>query len=371
VREGVRVEALTELSSASSSSARFELKTSAGVFTADAVVVATGCYQPSAHPRLRGAGAAGVVNLHSSNYKNPESLPDGAVLVVGSGQSGCQIAEDLHLAGRQVHLAVGNAPRCAAPYRGRDVVEWLDDLGYYNMPIDQHPNREQVRDKTNHYVTGRDGGRDIDLRQHALTGMRLYGPLENIAAGQARFKPELKRNLDAADAVYRSINRTIDAFITKQGRSVPEEADYQPPWEPESESETLDLAAERVAAIVWCAGFASDFAWVKPPCSTNAAFPAMNAGSAPYLVCIFSVCPGSTLGARVVSGVGRDATHVVEHLANATKRANPLLRRSCTWQRPLERARAGRHATRSSLSVNAAAIARPRPARRQKGVPRR
>ena len=119
-----------------------------------------------------------ILQIHSEQYRNPGSLPDGGVLVVGSGQSGAQIAEDLHLAGRRVHLAIGHAPRCARFYRGRDVVAWLADMGYYDMPVDQHPLREGVRDNTNHYVTGRDGGRDIDLRKFALEGMQLYGVLE-------------------------------------------------------------------------------------------------------------------------------------------------------------------------------------------------
>ena len=119
-----------------------------------------------------------VTQFHSSAYRNPDSLPPGEVLVVGSGQSGCQIAEDLHLAGRKVHLAVGNAPRCPRVYRGRDVVEWLDDLGQYDLPVDQHGLKEKVRKNANHYLTGRDGGRDIDLRKFALEGMALYGRLQ-------------------------------------------------------------------------------------------------------------------------------------------------------------------------------------------------
>jgi putative flavoprotein involved in K+ transport len=318
VREGVTVQALTEVSGPGL--ARFELKTSHGVFTAERVVVATGCYHKAHIPRYASESPEGVVNLHSSNYKNPESLPEGAVLVVGSGQSGCQIAEDLHLAGREVHLAVGNAPRCARRYRGRDVVAWLDDLGYYNMPIDAHPNREQVRDKTNHYVTGRDGGRDIDLRQHALSGMTLYGPLSGIEAGHARFTPELKRNLDSADAVYRSINRTIDTFIEKQRISAPEEADYQAPWQPEIELETLDLKARRVSAIVWCAGFASDFGWVKAPVLDDRGFPRHDRGVTEVDGLYFLGLPWLyTWGSGRFSGVGRDAAHVVEHISASTR----------------------------------------------------
>jgi cation diffusion facilitator CzcD-associated flavoprotein CzcO len=96
-------------------------------------------------------------------WRNSQALPEGAVLVVGSGQSGAQIAEDLHLAGRKVHLAVGDAPRCARFYRGRDVVAGLCDMGYYDMPVQKHPLREGVRDNTNHYLTGRDGGRRFRL----------------------------------------------------------------------------------------------------------------------------------------------------------------------------------------------------------------
>lgn len=326
VREGVQVESLREISGPGE--ARFELVTSAGTFTAERVIVATGCYHQAHIPAYASESPAGVVDLHSSNYKNPESLPAGAVLVVGSGQSGCQIAEDLHLAGRQVHLAVGNAPRCARRYRGRDVVEWLDDLGYYDVPIDQHPNREQVRDKTNHYVTGRDGGRDIDLRKHALAGMKLYGPLSGIAAGVARFTPELKKNLDSADAVYRSINRTIDAYIEKSGTIAPAEADYQPPWEPDVEPETLNLEAAGIAAVVWCAGFASDFSWVKVGVLDARGFPVHDRGVTSAEGLYFLGLPWlHTWGSGRFSGVGRDAGYVVDHIA-AARRAPELARAS-------------------------------------------
>jgi putative flavoprotein involved in K+ transport len=106
-------------------------------------------------PRCAERLPADIAQIHSSLYRNPEQLPPGAVLVVGSGQSGCQIAEDLHLAGRKVHLCVGDAPRVARRYRGKDVVEWLHLMGYYDLPVHEHPLREGVRDKTNHYVNGR------------------------------------------------------------------------------------------------------------------------------------------------------------------------------------------------------------------------
>jgi putative flavoprotein involved in K+ transport len=102
-------------------------------------VIATGGYQIETIPRIAERFPPAVKQLHSADYKNPESLSAGAVLVVGSGQSGCQIAEDLHLAGRQVHLCVGGAPRTARRYRGKDVVAWLHEMGYYSMPVHEHP----------------------------------------------------------------------------------------------------------------------------------------------------------------------------------------------------------------------------------------
>lgn len=105
----------------------YAVQTTAGLFTADQVVVASGGYHEPVVPRLAERLPAHITQLHSEQYRNPQSLPEGGVLVVGSGQSGAQIAEDLHLAGKQVHLAVGDAPRCARFYRGRDVVDWLAD----------------------------------------------------------------------------------------------------------------------------------------------------------------------------------------------------------------------------------------------------
>jgi len=195
----------------------YEVETSRGLFTADQVVVASGGYHVPMIPRCAERLPDSVCQIHSADYRSPASLPEGAVLVVGSGQSGAQIAEDLHLAGRKVYLAVGDAPRCARFYRGRDVVDWLADMGYYDMPVTAHPLREGVRDNTNHYVTGRDGGRDIDLRQFAKEGMELFGVLDDFRDGTFRFRTDLTKNLDAADATYNRINASIDQYIAEKG----------------------------------------------------------------------------------------------------------------------------------------------------------
>ncbi len=196
IREGVTVERVKRLPDGG-----FEAATSDGTITADQVVVASGGYHEPIIPRAAERLPKEVLQIHSAEYRNADQLPEGAVLVVGSGQSGAQIAEDLHIAGRKVHLAVGDAPRCARFYRGRDVVDWLADMGHYEMPVDEHPLRDGVRDNTNHYVTGRDGGRDIDLRKFALEGMELYGRLLGVEEDAIAFDDNLAESLDRADEI--------------------------------------------------------------------------------------------------------------------------------------------------------------------------
>jgi len=323
VREGVEVHDVAPLAGGG-----FALRTSVGATTAGQVVVASGCYQEPIVPRLAERLPAGIVQLHSADYRNADSLPAGAVLVVGSGQSGAQIAEDLHLAGRRVHLATGDAPRCARFYRGRDVVDWLADMGYYEKSVAEHPLREGVRDNTNHYVTGRDGGRDIDLRAFALQGMRLYGALTGLDGTQVTFAPNLKANLDQADAVYNRINASIDGWIDTNAISAPPASVYVSPWEPDpAQTGTLDLHAEGIAAVIWCIGFRPDFAWVNAPVFNGRGHPVHTRGVSGQPGLYFLGLPWlHTWGSGRFSGVARDAEYLATHIVSLAQGGAPALR---------------------------------------------
>jgi putative flavoprotein involved in K+ transport len=322
LREGVAVERVSPRADGG-----FDVFTSEGAYSADHVVAASGGYHEPIVPRLAERLPKSIVQLHSEQYRNPQSLPEGAVFVVGAGQSGAQIAEDLHLAGRRVYLAVGGAPRCARFYRGRDVVAWLADMGYYDMPVERHPLREGVRDNTNHYVTGRGGGRDIDLRKFALEGMELFGALRDFDGEMLRFEENLRASLDEADRIYNGINASIDKYVAEAGISAPPPSVYAPVWTPSAERGSLALAGSDIAAVLWCIGFRPDFRWLDAPAFNGAGQPRHLRGVAACDGVYFLGLPWlHTWGSGRFSSVGRDAAHLADRIEERLERAQPASR---------------------------------------------
>ena len=314
LREGVAVQRVSRHGSQG-----FEVQTSGGSYTADQVVVASGGYHQPIIPRMAERLPDDIVQLHSEQYRNPQALPEGEVLVVGCGQSGAQIAEDLHLAGRKVVLATGNAPRCARFYRGKDVVDWLADMGYYDMPVHEHPLREGVRDNTNHYVTGRDGGRDIDLRKFASEGMELYGLLTGLDGETLQFEPNLAENLDHADKIYNGINASIDKFIAKNGIDAPPGEVYTAPWHPSEERPALNLREAGIGSVIWCIGFQPDFGWLDLPVFNGRGQPSHVRGVTQQAGLYFLGLPWlHTWGSGRFSGVARDALYLAEQIEART-----------------------------------------------------
>ena len=320
IKEGVEVFSVQK----NQTQGLFELATSLGSYTTDRVVIATGSYHQAKIPRMAEKFASEVSQLHSADYKNPEALPSGEVLVVGSGQSGCQIAEDLHLAGRRVHLCVGGAPRSPRQYRGKDVVDWLNRLGYYNLTVANHPDKENVRQKTNHYVTGRGGGREIDLRTFATQGMQLYGSLKDVAGESLEFKANLKHNLDRADDVAESIKQTINEYIERNDIDAPVEPAYQPAWQPETEITELNYQKANITSVIWCIGYQTNFSWVNVPVFDGKGYPSHDRGVTSVNGLYFLGLPWLyTWGSGRFSGIARDAEYLAEYITRNTKHAYP------------------------------------------------
>jgi putative flavoprotein involved in K+ transport len=294
----------------------FDVETGSGALHAGQVVVAVGGYHVPVIPRFAEKLPTTVAQLHSAQYRNASQLPDGAVLVVGTGQSGAQIAEDLHLSGKRVHLAVGGAPRVARFYRGRDCVAWLQDIGHYDTPIEDQPGGLGKRENTNHYVTGRDGGRDIDLRQFATEGMRLYGRMTDFHHSTAYFEPSLENSLDAADAVAESIKDIIDSYIARAGIHAPTEPRYLPVWRPEREVTEVDLAAHDISAVVWSVGFRTDYRWLRVGVFDGEGHPCHNRGVTATPGLYFLGLPWlHTWGSGRFAAIARDAEYLADHIA--------------------------------------------------------
>ncbi len=238
----------------------FRVTTSQGEIDAQRVVVATGPFQRPDHPQIVPADA-GVVQIHSSAYKNPGQLPEGAVLVVGGGASGAQIAEELQRAGRKVYLSIGEHYRPPRSYRQRDYVWWLGVLGKWDEITIQSKKRHVA-----FAVSGYDGGKTIDFRRLAAGGVTLLGLTESHDDGVLSFADDLAANIAAGDRAYLDVLREADAYVARNGIDLPPEPDA---WiigpDPHCVADpirTLNLKEAGVGAIVWATGYRFDFSWL-------------------------------------------------------------------------------------------------------------
>jgi len=239
----------------------FRAETSEGVMEAKNVVVATGPFQRPVIPTLVPADP-GIVQIHSAAYRNPGQLRDGAVLIIGAGSSGAQIADELLRAGRRVYLSVGPHNRPPRRYRGRDFVWWLGVLGEWDTKV-VAPGTEHVTIA----VSGARGGHTVDFRDLAAGGIVLLGSAGSYADGVMQFQPNLAVNIAHGDANYLSMLKAADAYVTQQGLDLPEEPEAHR-INPDPQCMTnpllqLNLATAGITSIIWATGYALDFGWLK------------------------------------------------------------------------------------------------------------
>ncbi|WP_205879324.1 flavin-containing monooxygenase [Leucobacter triazinivorans] len=239
----------------------FVAQTSAGPVEARYVVAATGAFQLPSVPPIVPAGAD-VQQIHSSHYRNPQQLPEGAVLVVGAGSSGVQIADELRQAGREVFLAVGPHDRPPQRYRNRSFVWWLGTLGLWEKSTPA-----EGAEHVTIAVSGANGGQTIDFRDLAADGITLVGRANAYADGVMRFGSDLEQNLRRGDENYLSILDEADAYVARMGIDLPEEPEARdlgplPACAADPILE-LDLAAAGITSIVWATGFRVDYGWLQ------------------------------------------------------------------------------------------------------------
>ena len=239
----------------------FIATTSEGTIAAQNVVVATGPFQKAVIPDVV-PDSAGLQQIHSSTYKNPQELADGAVLVIGAGSSGAQIADELARSGRKVFLSVGPHERPPIRYRGRDFCWWLGVLGLWDAKA-REPGLEHVTIA----VSGAHGGKTVDFRRFAARGITLVGRAETFENGTLRFAPDLARNLAMGDKSYHSLLDAADAYVTREDLDLPEEPEARR-QEPDPDCLinpilSLNLADAKITSIIWATGYERDFSWIK------------------------------------------------------------------------------------------------------------
>lgn len=292
----------------------FTVETSDGVIEANSIVAATGAFQHPVIPPVVPADAP-VQQLHSFDYRNPGQLPEGAVLVVGAGSSGAQIADELNRAGKKVFLSVGPHDRPPRAYRGRDFVWWLGVLGMWDVAA-QTPGTEHVTIS----VSGAYGGQTMDFRRLAHEGVTLAGLTEGYEGGTVTFAGDLAVNVAGGDANYLSMLDAADDYIEANGLDLPEEPDARNlPADPEcltNPVRALDLAAESITAIIWATGFRQDFDWLEVEAFDETGKPEHQRGvSAEPGVYFLGLPWQSRRGSTFIWGVWHDAKHVADQIA--------------------------------------------------------
>lgn len=292
----------------------FAVETTAGDFEATNIVAATGAFQNPVIPTMV-PDTTGIMQMHSTAYRNPGQLPPGAVMVVGAGSSGAQIAEELLRAGRGVYLSVGPHDRPPRAYRGRDFVWWLGVLGKWDAAA-KTPGTEHVTIA----VSGAHGGHTVDFRRLAGQGMVLVGRTRAFVDGTLQFADDLRRNLDHGDANYLSVLDEADAYVAANGLDLPEEPQARliPP-DPDCLRRPLgqlDLAEADIGCIIWATGFTQDYSWLEVD--------AFDAGGRPLHTRGVSTVPGvyflglpwqSRRGSAFIWGVWHDARYVADQIA--------------------------------------------------------
>jgi putative flavoprotein involved in K+ transport len=288
-----------------------------GSLHARRVVVATGPFQRPFIPQLARDVSRSALQTDPTRYRHPGDLPDGAVLVVGSGASGCQIADELLHAGRTVYLSVSRHRRAPRRLRGRDVYWWLERMGRFAQPIDSFPGRQWPPSTV---VTGVNGGYDVNVRRLAADGVRVTGRVVGASGDRLAIAANANQILDEADQTYADFLSAARAYaLTRVQEQLTEEHPAEPTRLPAiNEVDSLSLARNNINTIIWATGYSYDFDWAQVPAFDERGRPVQQRGitQRPGLY-FLGLHWMHTFKSGLFSGVGADAEYLAEHMARA------------------------------------------------------
>jgi putative flavoprotein involved in K+ transport len=280
------------------------------------VVIATGLFQQPKIPPFSANLPVEVRQLHSSQYRNPGALSPGAVLVVGSAQSGGQIAEELYQSGRRVYLCVSSAGWGPRRYRGQDIVWWMNMAGFNDVTVDQLPS-QRAKFAASALVSGKDGGPTLNVHQFARDGVTLLGRIQDAQGGKITLAPDLKENLAKSDKLKTDLLKRIDDYIEKTGLDAPpaDLPELRNGYAAEVITE-LDIQSAGITSVIWATGYKSDFSLVRLPVLDADGFPIQKRGVTEYPGLYFVGMPWLYKAqSGLLFGVGDDADHIVADMA--------------------------------------------------------
>lgn len=294
----------------------YVVRTSEGNYEAENVVIATGLYQSPKIPHFSVHIPSNILQIHSSQYRNPESLPAGAVLVIGTGQSGAQIAQELYQSGRKVYLSIGSAGRVPRRYRGKDINDWFTRIGMFDTKVEE---LKSPRDKFHAHPqnSGKNGGQSLNLHQFARDGVVLLGHVRDARDGQIKIAPDLKETLAKVDQFEIDALKKVDEYIVRAGLTAPAETVPQLRDGYEQEVITkLKLESAGISTIIWAIGYSFDFSLVKLPVVDADGYPLQKRGVTAYRGLYFLGMPWlHNRRSGILFGVGDDAAYLAAHIA--------------------------------------------------------
>ena len=316
VQDGVTVNRVNR----DSNSGQYHLETSSGTMTADNVVIASGSQNTAKIPAIADAIPTSLMQIHAEQYRSADALPQGATLVIGSGQSGVQIAEDLIDAGRKVYLATSKVGRIRRRLMGRDLISWAVDAGFFDQTQDdlEHP---AMAYNAQPQISGTNGGHTVSLPSLEKKGAKLLGRFAGFDNGQFRFEDNLADNIVFADMVSAKFKGMVEGFVKKQGIDAPppeqDEADEPDTGAGSRHSPTaIDPVETGIASVIWCTGFTGDFSWIENIELDKAGIPVHEKGVAKQPGLYFCGFPWlSKRKSGLIYGIQEDAAYITDRLS--------------------------------------------------------